>query len=45
VGAILDVFHSGTLMLVDEQLAAFEKSAGAAYWTVKAILLQDAGAI
>jgi anaerobic magnesium-protoporphyrin IX monomethyl ester cyclase len=45
VGSILDVFHSGTVMLVDERLAAFEKSAGAAYWTVKAILLQDAGAI
>ncbi|HWN67442.1 MAG TPA: hypothetical protein VNM90_07360, partial [Haliangium sp.] len=31
-GAILDVFHSGALVLVDERLAAFEKSAGPAYW-------------
>lgn len=44
-GAILDVFHSGAVVLVDEQLAAFEKSAGDAYWAVKAILLQDAEAL
>jgi anaerobic magnesium-protoporphyrin IX monomethyl ester cyclase len=44
-GAILGVLHGGALMLVDEQLAALEKSAGDAYWAVKAILLQDAGAL
>jgi hypothetical protein len=42
-GAIVDVFHSGALIMVDERLAAFEKSAGDAYWTVKSILLQNAG--
>lgn len=45
VGTIVDVFHSGALVVVDERLAAFEKSAGAAYWTVKAALLQNAGAL
>jgi anaerobic magnesium-protoporphyrin IX monomethyl ester cyclase len=44
-GAIVDVFHSGALVMVDERLAAFEQSAGDAYWTVKTILLQNAGAI
>lgn len=43
IGAIVDVFHSGALIMVDERLAAFEKSAGDAYWTVKSILLQNAG--
>lgn len=44
-GATIDIFHSGDLVVVDDETAARERSAGDAYWVVKALLLRDAGAI
>ncbi len=44
-GATIDIYHSGDLVVIDEEVAACEESAGDAYWAVKALLLRNAGAI